>query len=60
MICFFRALWTVLYVLKEMVASSQWCLFALICADVPPFSITTGALARKDGVTQAVSSEIHS
>jgi hypothetical protein len=30
MICFLRALWTVMYVLKEMVASSQRCLFALI------------------------------
>jgi hypothetical protein len=60
MICFLRALWTVLYFLKTMVASSQRCLFALICAAVPPLSITTGARPGKVGFTQAVSGEIPS
>jgi hypothetical protein len=60
MICFLRALWTVLYALKEIVASSQRYLAALICAAVPSPSINTGARTGKFGVTQAVSGEIPS
>jgi hypothetical protein len=60
MICFLRALRTVLYVLKAMVASSQWCLFERICAAVPPPYITTGDRPGKIGFTQAVRGEIPS
>jgi hypothetical protein len=51
---------TVLYVLKAVVASSQWCLAALICAAVPPPSIADGARPGKVGLTQAVNGEIPS
>jgi hypothetical protein len=60
MICFLRAIWKVLYVLNAMVASSQRCLFALICAAVPPPSISNWARPGKGGFTQAASGEITS
>jgi hypothetical protein len=60
MICFFRALCTVVYVLNAMVASSQRCLFALICDVVPHHSISSGVRPGKGGFTQAASGEIPS
>jgi hypothetical protein len=57
-ICFFSALWKVFYVLKLLVASSQQCLFALICAAVPPPSIAAGARPGNSGFSQGVSGEI--
>jgi hypothetical protein len=45
-------------VLKAIMASSQRCLAALICSDLPPSYITIGAHPGKVGFTQAISGEI--
>jgi hypothetical protein len=60
MICFLRALCTVLYFLKALVASYQGCVFALICASVLPPSISSGACPGKGGFAQAASGELPS
>jgi hypothetical protein len=60
MICFLRAFWTVFYIFKATITSSQRCLFVLIFASVPHPYITVGVLPWKGGFTQAVSSEIPS
>jgi hypothetical protein len=57
---FFRALWTLLYVLKTVVASSQRCLAALICTDVLSPSMADGTRTGRGGLTQAVNGEIPS
>jgi hypothetical protein len=59
-ICFLRALWTVLYVSKAVVASSQRCLAALICAAVLSPSIAAGDRPGKVGLTQAFNVEFPS
>jgi hypothetical protein len=60
MICFLRALCILLYVLNAVVASSQRCLFALICAAVPTPAIYSGAHPGNGGFNQDASGEIPS
>jgi hypothetical protein len=60
MICFWIALCTVFYFLNAVVASSQRCVFALICSDVQPPPFSDGDRLGKGDFTQAVSGSIPS
>jgi hypothetical protein len=55
---FFSALWTVLYILKSLVASSQRCFSALIHATFPSPSIAAGARPGNSEVSQVVNREM--